>query len=331
MRKGIVVAVMLAAVGIATQNAHAQGGAAANYPDRPIRLLVGFPPGGATDILSRILAQHMGDSIGQTVVVDNRGGATGTIAAAIAAKSPADGYTIMMVPSGPYTISPSVYSKLPYDAVKDFTGVSLLAWVTNVIVVPQASPVKTLQDLIRMAKEKRGQVTFSSSGAGSLHHLSGEVLKRLTGTEMIHVPFKGAGPAMAALAGNEVNFGFTSMPSAVPLIQGKRIRPLAVTSMKRMPALPDTPTMTEARVPPPPGLDIREWCGVIAPAATPAAIVNKLNDHMGKAFKRPDVQKGLVEMGAEYVGSTPQAHSKQLANDVRIWAKWVKDTGVKVE
>jgi tripartite-type tricarboxylate transporter receptor subunit TctC len=331
MRKGIVVAVMLAAVGIATQNAHAQGGAAANYPDRPIRLLVGFPPGGATDILSRILAQHMGDSIGQTVVVDNRGGATGTIAAAIAAKSPADGYTIMMVPSGPYTISPSVYSKLPYDAVKDFTGVSLLAWVTNVIVVPQASPVKTLQDLIRMAKEKRGQVTFSSSGAGSLHHLSGEVLKRLTGTEMIHVPFKGAGPAMAALAGNEVNFGFTSMPSAVPLIQGKRIRPLAVTSMKRMPALPDTPTMTEAGVPPPPGLDIREWYGVIAPAATPAAIVNKLNDHMVKAFKRPDVQKRLVEMGAEYVGSTPQAHSKQLANDVRIWAKWVKDTGVKVE
>ena len=331
MRKGIVVAVMLAAVGIATQNALAQGGAAANYPDRPIRLLVGFPPGGATDILSRILAQHMGDSIGQTVVVDNRGGATGTIAAAIAAKSPADGYTIMMVPSGPYTISPSVYSKLPYDAVKDFTGVSLLAWVTNVIVVPQASPVKTLQDLIRMAKEKRGQVTFSSSGAGSLHHLSGEVLKRLTGTEMIHVPFKGAGPAMAALAGNEVNFGFTSMPSAVPLIQGKRIRPLAVTSMKRMPALPDTPTMTEAGVPPPPGLDIREWYGVIAPAATPAAIVSKLNDHMVKAFKRPDVQKRLTEMGAEFVGSTPQAHSKQLANDVRIWAKWVKDVGVRVE
>ena len=330
MKKGLIVAVLLCAAGIATQGAHAQG-AAAGYPDRPIRLLVGFPPGGATDILSRILAQHMGDSIGQQVVVDNRGGATGTIAAAIAAKAPADGYTIMMVPSGPYTISPSVYSKLPYDAVKDFTGVSLLAWVTNVIVVPQGSPVKTLQDLIRMAKEKRGQVTFSSSGSGSLHHLSGEVLKKITGTDMIHVPFKGAGPAMAALAGSEVSFGFTSMPSAVPLINGKRIRALAVTSMKRMPALPDTPTMTEAGVPPPPGLDIREWYGVIAPARTPAAIVNKLNAEMVKAFKRPDVQKRLVEMGAEYVGSTPQEHSKQLANDVRTWAKWVKETGVKVE
>jgi tripartite-type tricarboxylate transporter receptor subunit TctC len=331
MRNGIYVAVLIAGLSIVAQPARAQGGAAASYPDRPIRLLVGFPPGGATDILARILAQHMGDSIGQQVVVDNRGGATGTIAAAIAAKAPADGYTIMMVPSGPYTISPSVYSKLPYDAVKDFAGVSLLAWVTNVIVVPQNSPVKTLQDLIRMAKEKRGQVTFSSSGSGSLHHLSGEVLKRITGTDMIHVPFKGAGPAMAALAGGEVGFGFTSMPSAVPLINGKRIRPLAVTSMKRMPALPDTPTMTEAGVPPPPGLDIREWYGVIAPAATPPAIIKKLNAEMVKAFKRPDVQKRLTEMGAEYVGSTPQEHSRQLANDVRTWAKWVKDTGVKVE
>ena len=331
MSKALVVAVLLAGGGLAAQHAHAQGGAAARFPDRPIRLVVGFPPGGATDILARMLSLHMPESIGQPVVVDNRGGATGTIAAAIVAKAPPDGYTVMMVPSGPYTISASVYSNLPYDAVKDFTGVSLLAWVTNVIVVPQASPVKTLQDLIRMAKEKPGQLTFSSSGAGSLHHLAGEVLKRLTGTDMIHVPFKGAGPAMAALAGNEVTFGFTSMPSAVPLIHGKRIRPLAVTSMKRMPALPDTPTMTEAGVPPPPGLDIREWYGVIAPAATPAPIVNKLNAEMVKVFKRPDVQKRLTEMGAEFVGSSPQELSQQLAHDVRTWAKWVKDTGVRVE
>ena len=326
MRKQFVVAMLLASVGIAAQ-VHAQG----VYPDRPIRLVVGFPPGGATDTLARILSQYMPESIGQPVVVDNRGGATGTIAAAIVAKALPDGYTIMMVPSGPYTISASVYSKLPYDAVRDFTGVSLLAWVTNVIVVPQASPVKTLQDLIRVAKEKPGQLTFSSSGSGSLHHLSGEVLKRLTGTDMIHVPFKGAGPAMGALAGNEVTFGFTSMPSAVPLILGKRLRPLAVTSMKRMPALPDTPTMTEAGVPPPPGLDIREWYGVIVPAATPAPIVNRLNAEMVKVFKRPDVQTRLTDMGAEYVGSSPQELSKQLANDVRTWAKWVKDTGVRVE
>jgi len=316
---------------MAAQPAHAQGGSVLKYPERPIRLVVGFPPGGATDILARILQQHMPESIGQPVVVDNRGGASGTIAAALVAKASPDGYTIMMVPSGPYTISASTYATLPYDAVRDFTGVSLLVWVTNVIVVPQNSPAKTLQDLVRTAREKPGQVTFSSSGAGSLHHLSGEVMKRLTGTDMIHVPFKGAGPAMAALAGSEVTFGFTSMPSAVPLINGKRIRPLAVTSVKRMPALPETPTMTEAGVPPPPGLDIREWYGVIVPAATPAPIVNKLNAEMVKVFKRPDVQKRLTDMGAEYVGSSPQELSKQLANDVRTWAKWVKEAGVRVE
>ena len=331
MTKKLVVAVLLAGAGFAAQHAHAQGGSVPNYPERPIRLVVGFPPGGATDILARILSQHMPESIGQPVVVDNRGGASGTIAAAIVAKAPPDGYTIMMVPSGPYTISPSVYGNLPYDAVRDFTGASLLAWVTNVIVVPQASPAKTLQDLIRMAREKPGSVTFSSSGSGSLHHLAGEVLKRLTGTNMIHVPFKGGGPALTALAGGEVNFGFTSMPSAMPLINAKRVRPIAVTSEKRMPALPATPTMTEAGVPPPPGLDIREWYGVIVPAATPAPIVDKLNAEMVKVFKRPDVQKRLTEMGAEFVGSSPQALSKQLANDVRTWAKWVKDAGVRVE
>ena len=331
MTKKLVVAVLLAGAGIAAQHAHAQGGSVHNYPERPIRLVVGFPPGGATDILARILSQHMPESIGQPVVVDNRGGASGTIAAAIVAKAPPDGYTIMMVPSGPYTISLSVYGNLPYDAVRDFTGASLLAWVTNVIVVPQASPAKTLQDLIRMAKEKPGSITFSSSGSGSLHHLAGEVLKRLTGTNMIHVPFKGGGPALTALAGGEVTFGFASIPSAMPLINAKRVRPIAVTSEKRMPALPATPTMTEAGVPPPPGLDIREWYGVIVPAATPAPIVNKLNAEMVKVFKRPDVQKRLTEMGAEFVGSSPQALSKQLANDVRTWAKWVKDAGVRVE
>ena len=331
MRKEMVVALLLAGAGIAAQHAHAQGGSVANYPERPIRLVVGFPPGGATDILARVLSQHMPESIGQPVVVDNRGGATGTIAAAMVAKAQPDGYTIMMVPSGPYTISASAYEKLPYDAVRDFTGVSLLAWVTNVIVVPQASPVKTLQDIIRMAKEKPGQVTFSSSGSGSLHHLAGEVMKRLTGTEMIHVPFKGGGPALTALAGGEVTFGFTSMPSAMPLINAKRVRPIAVTSEKRMSALPATPTMTEAGVPPPPGLDIREWYGVIVPAATPAPIVNKLNAEMVKAFKRPDVQTRLTEMGAEYVGSSPPALSQQLANDVRTWAKWVKEAGVRAD
>lgn len=323
--------VLLAAAGSGVQHVHAQSGVPANFPDRPIRLVVGFPPGGATDILARILSQHMPESIGQAVVVDNRGGASGTIGANMVAKAVPDGYTLLMVPSGPFTISVSTYSNLPYDAVRDFAGVSLLAWVTNVIVVPQVSPVNSLQDLIRTAKEKAGGVTFSSSGAGSLHHLAGEVLARMTGTRMIHVPFKGGGPALTALASNEVTYGFTSIPSAMPLITAKRVKPIAVTSEKRMPALPSTPTMTEAGFAPPAGLDIREWYGVVAPSATPTAIVNKLNEEMVKVFKRPDVQTRLTQMGAEFVGSTPQACSRQLANDVRLWAKWVKDTGVKVE
>jgi tripartite-type tricarboxylate transporter receptor subunit TctC len=331
MNKGRVVAGLLTGFAVAAPHAQAQGGAAGKFPERPIRLVVGFPPGGATDILARILSQHMPESIGQSVVVDNRGGASGTIAAAMVAKAPADGYTVMMVPSGPFTISVSTYANLPYDAVRDFKGVSLLAWVTNAVIVPQSSPLKTMQDLIRTAKEKSGQVTFSSSGAGSLHHLAGEVLKGMTNTQMIHVPFKGGGPALAALAGSEVTFGFASIPSAMPLIQAKRVRPIAVTSQKRMPALPDTPTMTEAGFPPPAGLDIREWYGVIAPVATPAPIVDKLNAEMVKVFKRPDVQTRLTQMGAEYVGSTPQELSTQLANDVRTWAKWVKDAGVRVE
>jgi tripartite-type tricarboxylate transporter receptor subunit TctC len=331
MKRRVFFAVLIAVLGIAAQHACAQSASTRNFPERPIRLVVGFPPGGATDILARILSQHMPESVGQPVVVDNRGGASGTIAASLVAKAPPDGYTIMMVPSGPFTISVSTYDNLPFDAVRDFTGVSLLAWVTNVIVVPQVSAVKTLQDLIRTARERPGQVTFSSSGSGSLHHLAGEVLKRLTGTEMIHVPFKGGGPALTALASGEVTFGFTSMPSAMPLINAKRVRPIAVTSDKRMQALPATPTMTEAGVPPPAGLDIREWYGVIVPAATPAPIVNKLNAEMVKVFKRPDVQTRLSEMGAEFVGSSPQALNQQLANDVRGWAKWVKEAGVRAE
>ena len=327
MRKLFVVAMLLAGVGIAAQPVHAQG----NYPNRPIRLVVGFPPGGATDIFARLLSAYMPESIGQPVVVDNRGGATGTIAAAMVAKAAPDGYTLMMVPSGPYTISASTYTNLPYDAVKDFTGISLIAWVTNVIVVPQNSPLKNLQDVIRLAKEKPGQVTFCSSGSGSLHHLAGEVMKRLTGTDMTHVPFKGSGPALTALAGSEVTFGFTSMPSAMPLILGKRLRPIAVTSVKRMSALADIPTMAEAGVAVPSDLDIREWYGVLVPAATPAAIVNKLNAEMLKVFKRPDMQARLTDMGAEYVGSSSPELNKQLANDVRTWAKWVKDAGVRAE
>jgi tripartite-type tricarboxylate transporter receptor subunit TctC len=325
-----IAALVLAGAGFNTTHTLAQG-TAADYPQRPIRVLVGFPPGGATDILARILGTHLATSWGQQVVIDNRGAAAGTFAASIAAKAAPDGYTLMMVPSGPFTISVSTYQKLPYDSVRDFAAISLLAWVTNALVINQASPVQSLQDLIRLAKEKPGQVTNGSSGNGSLHHLAGEVFKRLTGTSIIHVPFKGGGPMIVAVAGNEVTFAFASVPSAMPLIQAKRIRPLVVTSLKRSAALPEVPTIAEAGVPLPAGLEMREWYGMLAPARTPQAIVDKLNAEMVKIFKRPDVQTRLSEMGAEFAGSSPKELAAQIASDVRTWAAVVKEAGVRAD
>ncbi len=323
---------ILALVAAMSAGALAQGReSAADYPQRPIRVLVGFPPGGATDILARILAGHLSASWGQQVVVDNRGGATGTVGATIAARSNPDGYTLMMVPSGPYTISVSTYEKLPYDAVKDFAGISLLAWVTNVVIVHQSSPANTFQDLLRMAKEKPGQVTHGSSGNGSLHHLAGEVLKKLTGTSMIHVPFKGAGPMLIALAGNELTFAIASAPSAMPFIQSKRLKPLAVTAQKRASALPNVPTLSEAGVQLPAGLEMREWYGMLAPARTPRAIIYKLNAEMVRLFKQQEVQARLTELGAEFVGSSPAELDARLATDVRTWAKIVKEAGVRAD
>ena len=330
MKKVTIAALVLAGAGITATHTLAQG-TAADYPQRPIRVLVGFPPGGATDILARILAGHLAPSWGQQVVVDNRGGATGTLAASIAAKATPDGYTLMMVPSGPFTISVSTYEKLPYDAVKDFAAISLLAWVTNAIVIYQGSPVQTLQDLIRLAKEKPGQLTNGSSGSGSLHHLAGEVFKRLTGTKMVHVPFKGGGPMLVAVAANEVTFAFASVPSAMPLIQAKRIRPLVVTSLKRSTALPDVPTIAEAGLPLPAGLEMREWYGMLAPARTPPAIVDKLNAEMVKIFRKPDVQARLNEMGAEFAGSSPRELAAQIASDVKTWAAVAKEAGVRAD
>ena len=328
MKKTIIAALMLASAGISISGTLAQG-TAADYPQRPIRVVVGFPPGGATDILARILSVHLAQVWGQTVVVDNRGGAGGTIAADMVSKATPDGYTLMMVPSGPFTVSASAYEKLPYDTVKDFTAISLLAWVTNAIVVPQASPINTVQDIIRLAKEKPGQVSNASSGNGSLHHLAGEVFKRLASIELVHVPYKGGGPALVAVSTGEVTFAFASVPSAMPLIQSKRVRPIVVTSVKRSAALPDVPTIAEAGVPLPAGLEMREWYGMIAPLKTPPTIINKLNTEMVKIFRKPDVQARLVEMGAEPAGSTPKELQVQIASDVKTWSKVVKEAGVR--
>ncbi len=327
MKKTTLVVLAIASLGTSAHHALAQGAAA--YPQRPIRIIVGFPPGGATDILARILAGHLLSAWGQPVVVDNRGGAGGTLGSDLAAKATPDGHTLMMVPSGPFTIAASTYEHLPFDTATGFASISLLAWVTNAFIVPQSSPIHTVQDLIRMAKEKPGQLSNSSSGNGSLHHLAGEVFKRLTGTQMVHVPFKGGGPALVAIASGEVTFGMSSIPSAMPLIQAKRVRPIAVTHVKRSAALPDVPTIAEAGVPLPVGLDMREWYGMLAPLKTPEPIITKLNAELVKVFRRAEVQARLSDMGAEPAGSTPKELANQIINDVKTWAKVVKEAGIR--
>lgn len=329
MKTTTIAALLFTGAGVCAATGVFAQGAAANYPQRPIRVVVGFPPGGATDILARILSIHLASSWGQSVVVDNRGGAGGTLAADMVSKATPDGYTLMMVPSGPFTVSASTYDKLPYDTATGFAAISLLAWVTNAVVVPTSSPINSLQDLIKLAKDKPGQVSNASSGNGSLHHLAGEVFKRLTNTNMVHVPFKGGGPALVAVATGEVTFAFASVPSAMPLIQAKRLKPIVVTSVKRSDALPNVPTIAEAGVPLPAGLEMREWYGMIAPLKVPEPIINKLNAEMIKIFRRPDVRSQLADMGAEPAGSTAQELATQIANDVKTWAKVVKEAGVK--
>lgn len=335
MRKHVVlkVALTLTAAVLASvpyDHARAQAPAAdARYPSKPIRIVVGFPPGGATDILARILGPHLTTAWGQPVVIDNRGGATGTIAADMVSRATPDGYTLMMVPSGPFTGSAALLDNLPYDTATGFAAVSLLAWVTNALVVPATSPINNLQDLIRFAKEKPGQVTNGSSGNGSLHHLAGEVFKRLTGTQITHVPFKGGGPVMVALAASEITFAFSSVPSVMPLVQAKRLKAIVVTSAKRSTTLPDVPTIAEAGLPLPPGLEMREWYGVVAPLKVPKPIIAKLNSEMVKIYKRPDVGARLAEMGTEPAGSTPEELARQIVNDVKTWSKVVKDAGIR--
>lgn len=308
----------------AAQNA----GAAKDYPARPIRIVIGYAPGGTSDIMSRILATYMYNDWGQQVVVDNRPGASAQIATDIVAKAAPDGYTLFLTPSGTHTANPSLYKKLPYDTVKDLAPVTQFAWVSNMIVTHPSSPINSLQDLIRMAKATPGQLTYASVGAGSVSHLSAEMLKNLTGTNIVHVPYKGGGPALTAIASNEVTIMFAALPSATPFVLSKRIKPLVVTSPKRAAALPDVPTVAEAGVA---GLQVMEWYGVLAPAATPPAIIAKLQQEIVKIIRKPEVLARFSELGADPVGNTPAEFAKQIESDITMWAKVVKDAGIRAD
>lgn len=329
-RHSIALVTLAGALAVAASPAFAQAaqGGARDFPTRPIRVVIGYAPGGTTDILSRLLAAHLSQSLGQQVLVDNRPGASAQIGTQVVATAVPDGHTLLMTPSGTHTANLSLYRTLPYDTVKDFAPITLFAWVSNMIVTHPSTPINNLQDIIRLAKASPGKLTYASVGIGSVSHLSAEMLKNLAGIDVTHVPYKGGGPALAAIAANEVTIMFAALPSASSFVQAKRIKPLVVTSPKRSPTLPDVPTVAEAGIA---GLQVMEWYGALAPAGTPRSIVQKLRDELVAIIKRPEITARFTELGAAPDFMASAEFQKQIESDIRMWAGVVKQSGIRAD
>ena len=316
--------ILLAAlVAIATASASAQ-----TYPNKPIRLVVPFPPGGTTDILARDAGQVLTQTLGQSVVIDNRPGAAGNIGSDVVAKSPPDGYTLLMATVSTHAINPGLYSKLPYDHIKDFAPVILVARVPNVLEVNPAVPVNSVSDLIKLAKEKPGQINFASSGSGTSIHLSGELFKTMAGVNMVHVPYRGSAPALVDLVSGQVQVMFDNLPSSLPQINAGKLRAIAVTSAQRSPALPNIPTIAESGLP---GFEATSWFGIIAPAGTPPEIIAKLNAELDQWLQSPAGKELLLTQGALPAGGTPEQFAAYIKDETEKWAKVIKVSGAKVD
>ena len=311
----------IAALGFAS--IHAQP---ANYPTKPIRLIVPFPPGGATDILARAVAQRWTEALGQSVVVENRPGAGGNIGSDLVAKASPDGYTLLMGTVGTHAINASLYPSMPYDHVKDFAPVILVAGVPNVMEVNPGVPAKTVQEFIAYAKANPGKINFASSGNGTSIHLSGELFKVMTGVQMTHVPYKGSAPALTDLIGGQVQVMFDNLPPSLPHIKAGKLRALAVTSAARTPALPDVPTVAESGVP---GFEASSWFGVLAPAGTPRPIIDRLNAEVAKWLATPEAKERMVSLGANAMGGSPEDFAAHIRAETAKWAKVVKESGAK--
>jgi len=299
----------------------------AAYPTKPVRLVVPFPAGGTTDLLARAAAQKLSEAWGQQMIVDNRPGAAGNIGAELVAKSTPDGYTLLMGTVGTHAINASLYAKMPYDHVKDFTPVILVAGVPNVLVVNPQLPVNTVPELIAYAKANPGKLNFASSGSGTSIHLSGELFKAMTGVQMTHVPYKGSAPALTDLIGGQVQLMFDNLPSSLAFIKAGKLRAIAVTGTTRAPALPDVPTVADTV----PGFEASSWFGILAPAGTPRDIVMKINGETSKWLASPDAKEKLAAQGANVAGGTPEDFAKHIQAETAKWAKVVKESGAKVD
>jgi tripartite-type tricarboxylate transporter receptor subunit TctC len=299
--------------------------AAQNYPDRPVRLVVGFPPGGAADILGRIAAQHLSAGLGQQVVVDNRGGAGGLIATEIAARANPDGYTLLFT-SIPHVINPHLYRKVSYNALKDFTPIIQFVSVPLMMAAGPSFPAKSVKELIEMAKAKPG-INYGSGGSGSSSHLAMELFKTMAHVELTHIPYKGTGPMITAMLGGQVGLTIASAVPLTPQVKSGKLRALGVTGPKRSPAYPDVPAIAETV----PGYEVINWFGVLAPAGTPKSVITRVNAVLDKALHAPDLVKLLNAQTAEAVGGSPEAFAKVIRNDYAKWAKVVKLSGARVD
>jgi tripartite-type tricarboxylate transporter receptor subunit TctC len=300
----------------------------AAYPTKPIRIVVAYTPAGATDILARTIGQKLNEAWGQAVIIDNRPGANGNIGTEYAAKATPDGYTLLMVTAGTHGINPGLYRKLGFDAVKDFAPVSLVAMVPNVFVVNNAVPSKDLKEFIAYARANQGKLNYGSPGNGSTAHLSMELFKSMTGIQMVHVPYKGSAGVLADLIGGQIVVTMDNMPPYVPQVKAGKIRALAVSPVRRSPALPDVPTVAEAGVP---SYDSGAWFGLVAPANTPKDLVAKLSRETARILKLPDVSARLADLGAESVGSTPEQFSAHIKAEIAKWAKVIRDANVELQ
>jgi tripartite-type tricarboxylate transporter receptor subunit TctC len=304
------------------------GSALAVYPDRPVRLVVPFPPGGPTDIVARPLAQSLSNNLGQQVIVDNRGGAGGNIGADAVAKSSADGYTLLMGTVGTHAINPSLYKKLTFDPVRDFSSVSLVAQAAVVLVVHPSLPAKTVNEFIALAKSKPGQITFGSAGSGSPGHLTGELFKDMARVELVHVPYQGSAPAISDLLGAQIHAMFDPIQATLSHVKAGKLRILGVSSSKRSSALPDLPTIAEAGVP---GFETTAWWAVFAPAKTPKEMMTKLNTEIVKVIRSPDMNERLRQLNIEPIGSTPDQLTAFMKTEMEKWSRAVKISGATVE
>ncbi len=302
--------------------------ALAEYPDKPVKIIVPYPPAGTTDILARLIAQRLSERMKQPFVIENRPGAGGAIGSVAVAKSPADGYTLLMGTVNSHGINSALFKNLPYDAVKDFAPITIVGNTPNVLAVNPGLPAKNLAELLALARAKPGSLNFGSTSQGGSPHMSGELLKSMTGVDIAHIPYKGAGPMLIDLIGGQVQMGFDNLPSSIGHIRSGKLRAIAVTSAKRFPGTPEIPTMAESGVP---GYEVSAWFGLLAPAGTPKPVIDALYANIADILKQPDVVKQLFDLGAEPGGNSPEAYARQIAADVEKWKKVVAATGVKAE